>query len=462
MTYLIFALLSLVLTVSFIKEALIANGVNDMRNHLQSQAKIVVDEVMLDFNRLDISSTKNYMHEMIKKYSLDLDARILIFNFNGIVKLDSHDKFEGRYFGKLSVVSSALIGKSASEIYQIKDIGERIMYVTSPVYVDDELAGAILIASSADYIFEKTEDIINRIFVLSIIVIFILSIVGFVFADFFAKPLEKMTEAVRAIARGEYDKRIDARGHDEFANLGNAYNMMLSQLEQVDKRRKQFVSNVSHELRTPMASMKIISETLLSKPHWSEDVYRDFFIDVDTEITRLNEIIDSLLYLVDIEKKELQLEYSLMQLNDIIEGVIHKLKPLADRKNIKIYFDFQKKIKIQIDKGKIQQCIINIIGNAIKYTSDGGEIFISLFEQKSYAVIKIRDTGHGIPKEELPYIFDRFHRVDKARARATGGWGLGLSIAQQIVHLHQGSIKAESVLDEGTTMSIFLPLKLGI
>ncbi len=448
--------------ISSINNALIINGINDMESHLEAQAKIVSDEVVLDFNRLDISSTRNYMRELIKKYSLDLDSRILIFNEYGVVQLDSYDKLGGHDLSELFVLKSALKGNVASEVYRIKETGDKLMYASVPMYSDDKLAGGVLLSSSANYIFDKAYADISRILFLSVLGIIILGTMGFVFADFFAAPVEDMIDSLQAISHGEYNKRVLVTGNDEFANLANAYNIMLTQLEQVDTRRKQFVSNVSHELRTPMASMKIISETLLSKPHWEEDVYREFFEDVALEITRLNEIIDSFLYLVDIEKKELELKYSLNSLNKVVGGIIKKLRPLADKKNIKIYFDNQKDVKIQIDKGKIQQCIINILGNAIKYSPDNGEIFISIVEEKNNSIVHIRDTGFGIPEEDLPYIFDRFHRVDKARSRATGGLGLGLAIAQQIVHLHQGNIVVDSKVGIGTTMSIILPSNIKI
>ncbi len=448
--------------ISSIKNVLITNGINDMKIHLEAQARIVADEIVKDFNRLDISSTRNYMRELMKKYSLDLDARILIVDSHSIVQLDSYDKFGGRDFSSLSVLMSSLNGQVDSEVYQIDETGERLMYVSVPVYVDDKVVGAVLISYSADYIFDKAYTDIGRIFLLSVIGIIILGMMGFMFADFFATPVEDMTDSIRAISRGEYHRRVEVNGRDELANLGNAYNMMLTQLEQVDKRRKQFVSNVSHELRTPMASMKIISETLLASEHWEEEVYRDFLSDVDIEITRLNEIIDSLLYLVEIEKKELQLTYTLHYVNDTVDSVIHKLKPLADRKNIEIHFNHNKDVQIKIDYGKIQQCLINILSNAIKYTPENGQIVIDSKQEKNNVIISIMDTGYGIPEEDLPYIFDRFHRVDKARARETGGWGLGLSIAQQIVHLHQGDIKVMSEVGVGTTMAVILPLNIKI
>lgn len=447
--------------ISFINETLKVNAVEDMQINLLTQGNIIADEVAPDFYRLGISSTRSYVENVIKKYSLDLDARILILNEHGRVQLDSYDKMVGRNFKHLLVVMSSLEGQPGAELYHTQDTG-KIMYVTVPITEKQEIIGTILISASAEQIFENIASIIRKILLLTLLGILITGIVSFIFADIFSAPIERMTEVVRAITRGQHDRRVMVRGNDEIANLGNAFNLMLTRLEQVDERRKQFVSNASHELRTPMASMKIISETLLAQESWDESVYREFLSDIDKEVTRLNRIIDSLLYLVDVEKKELQLEYQITYMNYLVENVMKQLAPLAQKKNITMSFDDSEKIQIEIDKGKIQQCIINILGNAIKYTPDGGRVDVDLYRLRDNVIVRITDTGIGIPEEDLPHIFDRFHRVDKARARATGGTGLGLAIAQQIVHLHQGQIYAESELDVGTKMYIVLPYKLEI
>ncbi|WP_430883064.1 sensor histidine kinase [Fusibacter sp. JL216-2] len=454
-------MLTLTLMISFINETLKVNAVRDMKINLLTQGNIIADEVAPDFYRLGISSTRSYVESVIKKYSLDLDARILILNEHGRVQLDSYDKMVGRNFKHLLEVSTALQGMTAAELYKTQELGN-IMYVTVPITERHDIIGSVLISASAEHIFTNIKTVIQKILVLSLLGILITGIVSFIFADIFSAPIERMTEVVRAITRGQHDRRVYVRGNDELANLGNAFNLMLTRLEQVDERRKQFVSNASHELRTPMASIKIISETLLSQEAWDESVYREFLGDIDQEVTRLNKIIDSLLYLVDIEKKELQLEYQITYMNYLVENVVKQLKPLADKKNIRVHFDDFEKIQIEIDKGKIQQCIINILGNAIKYTPDGGQVDVDLYRVKENVIVRITDTGIGIPEEDLPHIFERFHRVDKAQARNTGGTGLGLAIAQQIVNLHQGQIYAESEMGVGTKMYIVLPFRLEI
>jgi signal transduction histidine kinase len=237
---------------------------------------------------------------------------------------------------------------------------------------------------------------------------------------------------------------------------------MTTKLDQVDKQRKEFVANVSHELRTPLSSIKILSESLIHQKNVDEKIYREFLMDIDSEVDRLNKIIDSLLNLVDLEKQNLDLDYQVTYVNYLVSRVINSLKPLADKKNIDLTFTEKERIQIMLDQLKIQQCLVNVIGNAIKYTPENGKVDVILYSSQKEVVIKVKDNGIGIPKEDLPFIFDRFYRVDKARSRNTGGTGLGLAITQQIIALHQGRIEVESEVNQGTTIYIILPMKAAV
>jgi signal transduction histidine kinase len=147
-------------------------------------------------------------------------------------------------------------------------------------------------------------------------------------------------------------------------------------------------------------------------------------------------------------------------LNYILEKIIEQLNPLAKEKNIKLIFEERDRIQIKIDKNKIKQAVINIVHNAIKYSDEGSVVKIALYTDKNYATIKISDNGYGIPKESLPYIFDRFYRVDKARSRKTGGTGLGLSISKQIINMHHGTINVKSRVGRGTTFYVKIPIEV--
>jgi len=272
-----------------------------------------------------------------------------------------------------------------------------------------------------------------------------------------ANPIEKLTESINKIYNGNIEQKVEIIGNDELGNLGRAFNLMSIKLSRVDKQRNDFVANVSHELKTPLTAMKIVSESLLHQEKSDIYIYRDFLKDIDSEVDRLNKIIDNLLSLVDMDQEALQIEYQLTYVNYLIEKLIRSLKPLAEHKKINLIFTEIDKIQIELDQIKIQQALSNIIYNAIKYTPERGTVHITLYNENNAAVIKIEDNGIGISADSLPHIFEKFYRVDKARSRLTGGTGLGLAIAQQIIVLHQGKIEVTSQLNEGTKFYVYLP-----
>jgi signal transduction histidine kinase len=276
----------------------------------------------------------------------------------------------------------------------------------------------------------------------------------------FLKPINKFYPAIENIKKGDLGQKVDIRTSDEFSLLGDAFNSMTVRLNEVDEQREAFVANVSHELKTPLASIKLLTENLLLQDNIEKKVYREFLKDINDEIDRLNNIVTELLSLVDLDKNKLKLDLQITYLNYILEKIIEQLNPLAKEKNIKLIFEERDRIQIKIDKNKIKQAVINIVHNAIKYSDEGSVVKIALYTDKNYATIKISDNGYGIPKESLPYIFDRFYRVDKARSRKTGGTGLGLSISKQIINMHHGTINVKSRVGRGTTFYVKIPIEV--
>ena len=232
---------------------------------------------------------------------------------------------------------------------------------------------------------------------------------------------------------------------------------MSERLEQLDKSRSQFVSNASHELKTPLSTMKILIETLVYQDPMDPDMTKEFLTDINQEIDRLNRIVSDLLTLVSIDNGT-KMNLTSLDIGALVQEQVKRLTPLARESGIELDCAVKESAVISGDLLKLQQVIYNIIDNAIKYTPRGGEVHCSVAKAGKKAVIKVTDTGVGIPEDDLPHIFDRFYRVDKARSRETGGTGLGLSIVKQFVQLHGGTIEARSVFGSGTTFTIELPL----
>ena len=423
-----------------------------------TQVNILSNQITPNFYGIQMENTRTYLQDLIKGYSLDINARILLLDNTGTVLIDSYDAMLGENFIDLTEVKSALEGYDSNQVYKLPN-GENVMYVGVPISERNEVMGVVLASSSIDDLLQNVNLTLRRVALLSGIGLLFTGMVAFLFAQVIASPIEKMIQLVRSFSRGNFGVSIKIEANDEIGQLAESFNDMASKINQVDEQRRKFVSNVSHELRTPLTSMKIISETLLHQPSWDESVYREFMQDIDGEVSRLNRIVDSLLYLVDLERDELVLETQITYLNYVVHNVVRNLKPIADQKHIHIEIEERDRLQFHMDQGKIQQCLINLVSNAIKYTPENGKIRISVFREINDACISIADTGIGIPEKDLNHIFDRFYRVDRARARTTGGSGLGLSIAKQIVTLHGGDIQVSSVINTGSTFTVRLPIR---
>jgi two-component system phosphate regulon sensor histidine kinase PhoR len=234
----------------------------------------------------------------------------------------------------------------------------------------------------------------------------------------------------------------------------------ITELKKLEQMRKDFVANVSHELKTPITSIKGFSETLLDGAMEDKQALKDFLNIILKESDRLQSLIQDLLDLSKIEKQGFSLSIQPMDLTVVLDEVLAITKGKAVEKGIVFDYKREKKpIRIDGDVHRLKQVFINIISNAISYTPNQGTIYISLHETGTAVFTEITDTGIGIEAKEIPRIFERFYRVDKARSRNSGGTGLGLAIVKHLVEAHRGSITVKSEVGKGTSFTIELPKK---
>ncbi len=457
-TYLLLIFLSLLLINSFVNASLTKYLIDEKKDALITQANIISDRVAPNYYALSKEYTFEYVKSLIKALSLQVNSRVMVLDEQGKVVIDAYDDFVDSDLTYIDEVSKALQGTRSAQSYKFEDVG-KIIYIAVPIVNEAKVIGVVFMSSSPEDVFQRISTVSKNFLLLSIGSVIITVIVSFVFVDILSAPILSLTDTVRQVSLGNTTERAKIYSNDEMGNLSEAFNGMVTKLNQVDDQRKRFVSNVSHELRTPLTSVKIIAETLVNSNEENPAVYKDFLNDVNSEVDRLNKIIDSLLYLVNLEKKELELEYSVTYVNYMINRVVEMIKPIAAQKKIIIHYEDSERVQIVLDQLKIRQCLINIINNAIKYSPENKHIYITLQTTSKEVRIAISDEGIGIPREDLPFIFDRFYRVDTARARHTGGSGLGLSIVQQIVQLHQGRIEVESTPGSGSTFTLILPKK---
>ena len=236
----------------------------------------------------------------------------------------------------------------------------------------------------------------------------------------------------------------------------------ITEQSKLEMSRREFVANVSHELRTPLTTVKSYAETLKDflDDEIDKEQFESFLTVIEGESDRMTRLVRDLLILSKLDYGKNQLRREQFNLSKLLADVVKKIKISADnKKQILIYEPTTPIESFTGDKDRIEQVLVNIISNAIKYTPEGGEISVTSMSVYDTAYIKVKDTGMGIPKKDLAHIFERFYRVDKARARAQGGTGLGLAIAKEIIEAHEGTIEIHSVFTKGTEVIIKLPIK---
>ncbi len=458
-TYILLIVVSLLMINILIQESLVNQLIAEKKEALISQGKIVSDQIAPSLSSAYSKKNIDKIKNAVKNLSLRIDSRVLVMNPASIVVVDSYDEYSGSDQSDLVEVAAAQGGVSSTGLYKFND-GMQIVYAATPINYEGNQVGVLLISSSPDDIYNRIDQIFRRVSRVSLVVVVITSIISVIFADILSKPLEKLTEIVRSVGKANMNQQVDISSNDELGELSDSINQMVSQLYRVDEMRKQFVSNVSHELKTPITSLKIIAETLVASKPQDIAVYDDFMRDINGELDRLNEIIDALLTLSKLEHDNVVLDYKLTSIGEVVSASVNMLKPIAEKKNVKLVAELKDDVTIYCDSVKIRHCIGNIVNNAIKYTAPGGRVCVCLSVDKTDVLIAVEDTGIGIPKVALPNIFDRFYRVDSARSRQTGGTGLGLSIALKLAQQHGGSITVDSEEGVGTTFVIAIPKKM--
>lgn len=258
-----------------------------------------------------------------------------------------------------------------------------------------------------------------------------------------AKALTRNTSlllgAIRRVREGEYSHRVEPRGKDEMTQLADEFNELTDRLRTTEEVRRRFVSDASHELKTPLASIRLLTDSILQSPDVDMETVRDFMGDIGEETDRLTRISERLLTLTRLDAAP-QREMVPVELGAVVEKVAHMLRPLAAAVSVELNCELEPNCTLLCTEDDLYQVAFNLMENAIKYNLPGGRVDVIACRRGDQVCLVVSDTGVGIPEEDRPKIFDRFYRVDKARSRAAGGTGLGLSIVRETVKLHGGTI----------------------
>lgn len=419
------------------------------------QSNILASDILaMDFlKNPDSDAADVEIQQMAYAYS----ARILIINSDYIIVKDNYIFDEGKTIITEDVIN-AFKGKSHSHI----NYKSSSAVITTPIIDDTGKISGVIKVSISGYATIQTINYMKRISVAVMIALLLVFSGILVFVIYkLTSPAKDMKEAILSLSDGDKNARIKKQTIKEYKDIGDAVNVLLDRLESIDGSRDEFVSNVSHELKTPMTSMKVLADSLLATENAPIEMYKDFMQDIAEEIDRENEIIGDLLNLVRTDGERAVINIETVDVNELMEVVLKRLKPIALKNNIEIIFESMRPVTASIDRVKFIIVLTNIIENAIKYNHPEGWVKITLNADHKFFYVDVSDSGIGIPEECKDQVFERFYRVDKARSRETGGTGLGLAITKNIVLLHKGTIKFYSKENEGTTFNIRIPLNYG-
>ena len=432
---------------------------------VQTQLRIIANH-LITYNYLQDTSSEVIGAELEQLSNL-YNGRVLIINGNLKVVKDTYGISDGK-----TIVSEEVIrcikGKNTVNYDSVNRFIEITMPIVETVTLPDDsgegarekelVRGVMLTSVSTDSI-ANTLDILNRraIIMGNIMFIFIFAL-AMGLSRILVRPFERVTKAISEVKEGYTDEPISVSDYLETEHIVDAFNSLIKRMKVLDDSRQEFVANVSHELKTPITSIKVLADSLLAQEDVPAELYHEFMEDIAEEIERENKIINDLLALVKQDKSVAELNISMVVINELVEIILKRLRPIAKKSNVEVTLISKREIVAEVDEVKMSLILTNLVENAIKYNKEQGKVEVLLDADHQFFTVRVRDSGIGIPPEALGQIYERFYRVDKSHSKEIGGTGLGLAITRSAVQLLRGSIKVESVVGEGTAFTVKIPL----
>lgn len=468
----------IILIVGLVPSMLMRYGILDSyeERSVQQRVSSVQNQLMIIGNHL---ISNNYFSQKSEEYrgvsrevinaELEMisnlyEGRVMIINSSLKVVKDTYGISEGK-----TIIAEEVIKCFSGESTWHYDKEHGYIEMTTPI-IDNSAAqdagkgaggtivGVMLTSISNDTIV-STIDVMNRNAALmgNLMLIGILA-VAIIMSILLTRPFNRLTNAINEVEAGYSDESISVPDCAETVHIVNAFNQLLARMRTLDESRQEFVANVSHELKTPMTSVKVLADSLLAQGDAPAELYREFMEDIVSEIDRENRIITDLLALVRMDKKAQELNIASLNINELTERILKRLRPIARKKDVEVVFESLRPIVAEADEVKLTLIMTNLVENAIKYNKEHGWVKVVLDADHQYFTFTVSDSGIGIPEDSLAYIYERFYRVDKSHSREIGGTGLGLAITKSAVLMHRGAITVTSVEGEGSSFTVKIPL----
>ena len=422
---------------------------------IQSQCQQIIDQVASSGYVQDVSSNPQVDKQLVQLANI-YSGRVIIVNSNFRIVRDTYEIDEDKVIISEEVLQ-CFLGTDSTNYNKENEFLELTLPIKNPKTKDTD--GIMIVSLSTQDVKDGKDALSNTVLILQWVLTIMILAAAFYLARMLTKPFGKITRSLEEVRGGVTEQEISIPDYTETKLLSEAYNRMLNRMKIQEDSRQEFVSNVSHELKTPITSMKVLADSLLAQDDVPVELYKEFMGDIAEEIDRENKIITDLLSLVKMDKKAADINIQETNINQLIELILKRLRPIAAKKNVELVLESFKPILAEVDETKLTLALSNLIENGIKYNQENGWVHVSLNIDSKYFYVKVEDSGMGIPEEDQEHIFERFYRVDKSHSREIGGTGLGLAITRSAVLMHHGAIKVYSKEGEGTTFTVRIPLK---
>lgn len=425
---------------------------NNVENVLTNQIKTSSDFYSKYFSNVTLEEN---VIDHVDVFWQQTSAQVQIVDPSGRVLLDSVGVETKRPLTS-SDFHEALKGEKGVNIGKVEYGRDKVMTVSYPLKSDEKVVGVLRFITSLKEV-DKVLQNISLIFIsIGVIVVIITGAVGLFLAYSIVLPLKEVTGGAELMAGGNMKIRIKKKRDDEIGKLTDTLNYMAGEVEKREEIKNDFISLVSHELRTPLTAIKGWASTLRRFDPSEKEVFEDGLTIIEKESDRLTDMVEELLDFSSFVSGKISLKKEKSDLKSIFNFIEKQMRPRAEKEGINLQVIYNELPMIELDQDRIKQVLINLLGNAFKFTPADGTVTLRAFKEGDSVVIAVKDTGCGISKEELPRIKEKFYKGKNSKSQT----GLGLSICDEIVKLHHGSLLIESEVNVGTEVMVKLPLEI--
>lgn len=380
-------------------------------------------------------------------------TRIMVTDETGLILYDTWEEPITGHYALVGGIVSALRGNDV--FHGSYQDGVFHSWAASPVMNRGRIVGAVYL-----YEFDGNQGLLlrevqNNLRLISVVICVLVLLISLLLSRAFTKRIGTLLRAIRTVREGEYTHRIKIEGRDELSELAEELNQLTGRLQVTEDARRRFVADASHELKTPLASIRLLTDSILQE-NMEGETAREFLEDIGEAADRLIRISEDLLALNRLDAVQRR-PMEFLEVAPVVAEVCRLLTPLAQAAGVSIHTELEQDCVIWAHEGELSQIVSNLIENAIKYNLPQGEVRVELMKTAEAVLLTVEDTGVGIPQEDIPFIFDRFYRVDKARTREAGGTGLGLAIVWETVRILGGGIEVLPREERGTRMRVTFP-----